>query len=76
MDFFAVFVIPLGDWYIIPYEAMGKRLTLHFAAGSRRSKWIRYREAWDLLRVIEIQACADPMFVGGDVGLRESGQNL
>jgi len=30
VDFFAVFVIPLGEWYIIPYEAMGKRLTLHF----------------------------------------------
>ena len=63
VDFFAVFVIPLGEWYIIPYEAMGKRLTLHFTPGSKRSKWTGYREAWDLLRVIEIQACADPMFL-------------
>ena len=63
VDFFAVFVIPLGEWYIIPYEAMGKRLTLHFTPGSKRSKWTRYREAWELLQVIEIQACADPMYL-------------
>jgi hypothetical protein len=63
VDFFAVWVIPIGEWYIIPYAAMGKRKTLHFTPGSRRSKWIRYREAWDLLRVIEIQACADPLYL-------------
>jgi PD-(D/E)XK nuclease superfamily protein len=60
VDFFAVWVIPIGEWYIIPYEAMGKRLTMHFTPGSKRSKWMKYREAWDLLRVIEIQACVDP----------------
>jgi hypothetical protein len=63
VDFFAVWVIPIGEWYIIPYEAMGKRLTMHFTPGSKRSKWIKYREAWDLLRVIEIQACVDPLFL-------------
>jgi PD-(D/E)XK endonuclease len=63
VDFFAVWVIPMGEWYIIPYEAMGERLTLHFTAGSKRSKWGRYREAWDLMRVVEIQACADPLFL-------------
>jgi hypothetical protein len=63
VDFFAVWVIPIGEWYIIPYAAMGKRKTLHFTPGSRRSKWIRYREAWDLLRVIQIQACADPLYL-------------
>jgi hypothetical protein len=60
VDFFAVFVIPLEEWYIIPYEAMGKSLTLHFTPGSKRSKWSRYREAWELLRVLEIKACVDP----------------
>ena len=63
VHFFAVWVIPIGEWYIIPYEAMGKRLTMHFTPGSKRSKWTKYREAWDLLRVIEIQACVDPLFV-------------
>ena len=68
VDFFAVWVIPMGEWYIIPYEAMGERLTLHFTPGSKRSKWGRYREAWDLMRVVEIQACADPMFLEEGVG--------
>ena len=63
VDFFAVWVIPVGEWYIIPYAAMGKRQTLHFTAGSKRAKWAQYREAWDLLRVIEIQACADPKYL-------------
>lgn len=65
VDFFAVWVIPIGEWYIIPYAAMGTHKTLHFTPGSKRSKWIRYREAWDLLRVIEIQACADPVYLEG-----------
>ena len=62
VDFFAVFVIPIEEWYIIPYEAMGRRLTLHFTPGSKRNQWVRYREAWELLRggkKIEIQACAE-----------------
>ena len=54
VDFFAVFVIPLDEWYIIPYAAMGKRLTLHFTPGSKRSKWVQYREAWELLRGAEM----------------------
>ena len=55
VDFFAVWVIPLGEWYIIPYAAMGKKMTLHFTAGvSERSghgigrlgicwRWWRFR---------------------------------
>jgi hypothetical protein len=62
VDFFAVWVIPVGEWYIIPYAAMGERKTLHFTAGSKRARWARYREAWDLLRVVEIQACVDPEY--------------
>ena len=71
VDFFAVWVVPLGEWYIIPYAAMGKRQTLHFTAGSKRAKWTRYREAWDLLRVVEIQACVDVEYGEGvvEVGL-------
>ena len=62
VDFFAVWVIPVGEWYIIPYAAMGKKKTLHFTAGSKRAKWAKYREAWDLLRVVEIRACVDPLY--------------
>jgi hypothetical protein len=71
VDFFAVWVIPINEWYIIPYAAMGKRLTLHFTPGSKRAKWAQYREAWDLLRVIEIQACVDPLYEGEEAGLVE-----
>ncbi len=61
-------MIPIGEWYIIPYAAMGKRKTLHFTPGSKRSKWTKYLEAWDLLRVVEIQACVDPLYLEEDAG--------
>jgi len=60
VDFFAVYLIPEEEWYIIPYWAVGKLLTLHFTPGSKRARWERYREAWEGLRGVEIQACVDP----------------
>ena len=71
VDFFAVWVIPVGEWYIIPYAAMGKKTTLHFTAGSKRARWARYREAWDLLKVIEIRACVEPGYEEEDAELNE-----
>jgi hypothetical protein len=61
VDFFAVYLIPVDEWYIIPYEAVGKKLTLHFSPEGARQKYRKYREAWDLLQgeKISIQACAD-----------------
>jgi hypothetical protein len=51
VDFFAVYLIPVDAWYIIPYEAMGATsCTLHFTVRSKRHKYARYREAWHLLR--------------------------
>ena len=51
VDFFAVYLIPLDAWYIIPYEVMGRtNCTLHFTPKSGRHKYAGYREAWDLLR--------------------------
>ena len=62
VDFFAVYLIRLDEWYIIPYAALGKKLTLHLVPGGGRRKYGKYREAWDLLRgedeEITIQACA------------------
>jgi PD-(D/E)XK endonuclease len=46
VDFFAVFLIPEDEWYIVPYAALGKKMTMHF--GPRR-KYARYLEAWELL---------------------------
>ena len=71
VDFFAVWVIPVGEWYIIPYAAMGRKTTLHFTSGSKRAKWARYREAWDLLKVIEIRACVEPGYEEEDAELNE-----
>ncbi|MGA8762054.1 MAG: group I intron-associated PD-(D/E)XK endonuclease, partial [Candidatus Sulfotelmatobacter sp.] len=64
IDFFAVLLIPIDDWYIIPFEVMGrKNCSLHFTPKSKRQKYGEYREAWDLLRgqtgTIDIQACCD-----------------
>jgi hypothetical protein len=50
VDFFAVYLIPVDEWYIMPYRALGKKLTLHFRPDGGRQKYRRYREAWDLLR--------------------------
>ncbi|MFZ0287877.1 MAG: group I intron-associated PD-(D/E)XK endonuclease [Candidatus Sulfotelmatobacter sp.] len=58
VDFFAVLLIPIDDWYIIPFEVMGrKNLSLHFTPKSKRQKYGKYQEAWELLRgPVEIQA--------------------
>jgi hypothetical protein len=65
VDFFAIYLIPVDEWYIIPYEAVGrKNLSLHFTPGGKRQKYGKYREAWGLLEEgeITIQACVDPMW--------------
>jgi len=57
VDYFAILLIPIDDWYIIPYEAMG----MHFTPRSKRDKYDQYREAWHLLKEtgLTIQACVD-----------------
>jgi PD-(D/E)XK endonuclease len=63
VDFFAVLLIPIDDWYIIPFEVMGrKNSTLHFTPASKRQKYGPYREAWHLLQAnpgLTIQACSE-----------------
>jgi hypothetical protein len=55
VDFFAILLIPIDDWYIIPFEAMGrKNSTIHFTPKSKRQKYGRFQEAWELLRGVEI----------------------
>lgn len=65
VDFFAVFFIPIDEWYIVPYTAM-KRLSMHVTPGSARAQWGAYLEAWELLRGasggLVIRACVDPDF--------------
>jgi hypothetical protein len=63
VDFFAVLLIPIDCWYIIPYEVLGAtNSSIHFTPGSRRQKYGEYWEAWDLLRAepgLTIQACCE-----------------
>jgi hypothetical protein len=63
LDFFAILLIPVDEWYIIPFEAMGRTNTsIHITPDGMRQKYGRYREAWHLLREsgLTIQACVDP----------------
>jgi PD-(D/E)XK endonuclease len=62
VDYFAILLIPIDDWYIIPFEVMGRtNSSIHFTPGSKRQKYGEYREAWDLFREpgLTILACAD-----------------
>ncbi len=62
VDFFAVYLIPIDAWYIIPFELTGRsNLSLHFTPQSKRHKYARYREAWHLL----VEAAQMPTRSGG-----------
>jgi len=79
VDFFAILLIPIDDWYIIPFEVMGrKNCSIHFTPMSRRQKYGKYQEGWELLREETghtIQACWDETEEAGSLRLR-SGQAL
>jgi PD-(D/E)XK nuclease superfamily protein len=69
VDFFAIYIIPTDDWYIIPYAVVGDRdANVFFKPGMKGQKYEKYREAWHLLMdacksgtegPIEIQAGCD-----------------
>jgi len=74
VDFFAILLIPVDFWYIIPYEVIGRtNCSLHFCPAGRRQKYAKYFEAWDLLKGtgLTIQACGDEEWTeagGGTAG--------
>ena len=51
-DFLAIYVIPEDLWYILPAKLIvgGKRSTVHLFTASPKSRYLPYKEAWDLLR--------------------------
>ena len=62
VDYFAILLIPRDDWYIIPFEVMGRtNSSIHFTPKGKRQKYGEYREAWHLLKRtgLTIQACGD-----------------
>jgi hypothetical protein len=51
VDYFAVLLIPIDEWYIIPYEVLGgSNCTLHLRPRGGKQLYREYREAWELLR--------------------------
>jgi hypothetical protein len=51
IDFFALYVIPLDIWYILPVRAASQTTkTIALSPHNSLSKHACYREAWDLLR--------------------------
>ena len=51
VDYFAVLLIPVDEWYIIPYEVLGEsNCTVHLRPEGGKQLYREYREAWELLR--------------------------
>jgi hypothetical protein len=68
-------LIPIDDWYIIPFEVMGRtNSSIHFTPMSKRQKYGEYREAWHLLKEtgLTIQACVDEEWAEVDAGTADS----
>jgi PD-(D/E)XK endonuclease len=75
VDFLAILLIPIDEWYIIPFEAIGTTVSsIHFTPKSKRQKYGEYREAWHLLREtgLTIQACVDPEWAEVEAGTADS----
>lgn len=71
VDFFAILLIPVDSWYIIPYDVIGwTNCSLHFCPAGQRQKYGKYLEAWDLLKEtgLTIQACVDEEWEEVDAG--------
>jgi len=49
VDFFAIYLIPVGVWYIIPFGAVSST-SLQLAPGRKGQKYQRFMEAWYVLR--------------------------
>jgi PD-(D/E)XK endonuclease len=54
VDYFAVYLIPVDTWYILPFAKTRKTsVSLQFTPGKEGHKYEGYREAWHLLRGAE-----------------------
>lgn len=80
VDFFAVYIIPTDDWYILPYAVVGNRdANVYLRPGFKGQKYGKYREAWDLLLTaakgggngsLEIHACCEQTKMPGPLDER------
>jgi hypothetical protein len=84
VDFFALYIVPTDDWYIMPYAVMGREnRTLHFTPDSERQKYGKYQESWHLLleatkgrgkKAVDLHACSDDLDAEDVGGEGESAQ--
>lgn len=49
VDFFAVYLVPIDLWYILPFEVMEKNASLNLTP-RKGHKFAQYMEAWELMR--------------------------
>jgi hypothetical protein len=49
LDFFAVYLVPIDLWYIIPFEVVQGNLSLNLTP-RKGHKYAQYMEGWNLLR--------------------------
>jgi len=49
LDFFAVYLVPIDVWYIIPFEIVERNLSLNLTP-RKGHKFFQYMEGWNLLR--------------------------
>jgi hypothetical protein len=49
LDFFAVLLVPIDVWYIIPFEVVEENLSLNLTP-RKGHKFAQYMEGWNLLR--------------------------
>ena len=49
LDFFAVYLVPIDLWYIIPFEVVERNFSLNLTPRGGH-KFSQYMEAWNLMR--------------------------
>jgi hypothetical protein len=50
LDYFAIYIIPLDLWYIVPYSVVGRtNQSICLTPDLKGHKYERYKEAWHLL---------------------------
>jgi hypothetical protein len=61
VDFFAILLIPIDVWYIVPFDLIATTRSIYFSPRGARQKYGEYWEAWYLLKEtgLVIQACVD-----------------
>jgi hypothetical protein len=55
MDFFAIYLVPIDMWYIIPFDVVEPNVSLYLTP-RKGHKFAQYMEGWNLLRGAEKRA--------------------